>query len=127
MQHKFPYINNRPKLLAKLREGKGKARYFEFIIDSGADYTLIANSNAIILGIEYNKLKTKETKVEVANLAFIHAKQTTLTITIENNSFNIPVLVAKEEVECLLGRKGIFDKFDITFQERQKQVIFKNN
>ncbi len=38
---------------------------------------------------------------------------------------NISVMIAKEEVECLLGRKDIFDKFDITFREKEQQVIFE--
>jgi predicted aspartyl protease len=112
-------------LLAKLHKGNGKARYFEFLIDSGADYTLIANSHAYLLGLEYNKLKSKEIKVEVANLAFIHAKKAKLTLTIEDMVFTITVLVAKEEVECLLGRRGVFDNFDVIFMESERQVIFK--
>lgn len=111
-------------LMAKLRKENGKARYFEFLIDSGADYTLISRSDGLILDIDYNELQTKEIKVEVANLNFIHTKEVKLFITIEDKDFAIPVLIAKEEVECLLGRKGIFEHFDITFQESQQQVIF---
>ena len=126
MQLKFPYSNGRPALTAKLRKGNNKARYFEFLIDSGADFTLISQSDALLLGIEYKSIKTKEIKVEVANLTYIHAKRTNITITIGNNNFAVPVLVAKEEVERLLGRKGVFDKFDVTFKEKSQEVIFKN-
>jgi hypothetical protein len=50
-------------LTAKLQKGKNKARYFEFLIDSGADYTLISKSDAYLLGIEYEKIDTKELKL----------------------------------------------------------------
>ncbi len=123
-QFKFPYIKGRPMIMAKLGLSKNKSRYFRLLIDSGADYTLISKSDAAVLGLNYKNINTKEIKVEIANLAFIHTKKSHLTITIEDNSFKIPVLIAKEEVECLLGRKGIFDKFDILFREKEGQVIF---
>ncbi len=112
-------------LMAKLKKDSGRARYFEFLIDSGADFTLISKSDAYLLGIDYSELKTKEIKVEVANLAFIHAKKTNLHIEISEKIFTIPVLIAKEEVERLLGRKGVFENFDITFKEQEEHVLFK--
>ena len=111
--------------MAKLRKGGGRARYFEFLVDSGADFTMISKSYASLLGVEYDKIKSAEIKVEVANLAFIHAKKTTFILTIEGNDFSVPVLIANEEVECLLGRKGVFEIFDITFQEKQQHLVFK--
>ena len=125
MQYKFPYIDGYPMIMAKLRKENCKARYFEFLIDSGADFTMISKSYAAVLGLEYAKIKNTEIKVEVANLTFIQAKRTTLILTIEGNDLAIPVLIANEDVECLLGRKGFFENFDILFQENQQQVIFK--
>lgn len=112
-------------LMAKLRKLNGKARYFEFLIDTGADYTLISQYDAHLLGINYKNIKQKEIKVEVANLAFIHTKKVSLLLTLEGYDFHIPVLVAREEVESLLGRKGIFEHFDVLFREYNQQVLFK--
>lgn len=112
-------------MTAKLRKGRNKARYFEFLIDSGADYTLISQSDASLLGIDYSELKTQEIKVEVANLACIHAKKTKVTLTIGNHDFTISILIAKEEVERLLGRKDVFSEFKITFKENSNFVIFQ--
>lgn len=78
MQLKFAYAHGRPMMTAKLQKGKNKARYFEFLIDSGADFTLISQTDASLLGINYHELETKEIKVEVADLSFIHAKKTTV-------------------------------------------------
>lgn len=111
-------------LTAKLQKGKNKARYFEFLIDSGADYTLISKSDAYLLGIEYEKIDTKEIEIEVANLSFIHAKKSLVKITVGNHSFNTQILIAKEGVERLIGRKGLFTEFKITFKEKENTVIF---
>lgn len=112
-------------LMAKARYGKGRARYLEFLIDSGADYTLISKSNAYLLGLNYSEINKREVKVEVANLAFISTKKVSLKLTIEGEEINVPALIANQEVENLLGRKGVFDKYDITFKEREQRVIFK--
>lgn len=73
----FPYISGWPKIMAKLSSGENTPRYFEFLIDSGSDYTLIGQSDALILGIDYKNIK------------------------------------------------GVFDKFDILFQESQQRVVLK--
>lgn len=112
-QYKFPYIKGRPKIMARLRKEDGVPRYLEFLVDSGSDFTMISNTDAGILGLEYNKLQCEEIKVELANMSHIYTKETALTVTIEGNDLIIPVLIAKEEVECLLGRKGVFENFDL--------------
>ncbi len=61
--------------MAKLRKKNGKARYFELLIDPGADYTLISQYDAQLLGFKYKAIKQKEIKVEVANLAFYLRKE----------------------------------------------------
>lgn len=93
------------------------------LVDSGADYTLIAQSDASLLGIDYQKIKSVEMKVEVANLAVIHAKKTEIQLRIDTIELEIPILIAKEEVECLLGRKGFFYRFNILFQEQKNKVV----
>lgn len=112
-------------IMAKLRAKQGRARYFEFLIDSGANYTLISKSDAYVLGIDYKNIKKNEIKVEVANMTFIHGKKINLILIIENIELKIPVFVAKEEIENLLGRKGVFEYFDVLIQERKKQVILR--
>ena len=114
-------------LMAKLGKDKTSARYFEFLIDSGSDYTLIPKSAATLIGIDYNHIPKQKTKVETANLQSINAKRTELHLDIRGEQLKIPVLVCEEEVECLLGRKGVFENFDITFQERAQQVIFRQS
>ncbi|MEK7524679.1 MAG: retropepsin-like aspartic protease [Patescibacteria group bacterium] len=111
--------------MARLRKPNGKARYFELLIDTGADYTLISQYDAQLLGLKYKAIKQKEIKVEVANLTFIYTKKVSLLLTIEGHEFTIPVLIARDGVESLLGRKGLFEHFEVVFQEYNQQVIFK--
>ena len=114
-------------LTAKLGKAKGPSRYFEFLIDSGSDYTIIPKSDAEILEVHYDQLESKEIKVEAANLTVMHGKEAKLKIEIMGEILTIPVLITKEEVDRLLGRKGVFTKFDITFKEKAGVVIFKSN
>lgn len=125
LQHKFPYIKDRPIITTRLGKLNGPAKYMGFLIDTGADFTLISRSSAFSIDLDYPLISSPEIKIEVANLATILAKQTELIITIKDRNLLIPVLIADQEVENLLGRKGIFDYYDITFQQREKQVIFE--
>ncbi len=112
--------------MAKLQnKDNNRSKYFEFLIDSGADYTLLSSIDAFSLGVDYTILLAKETKVEVANSTIIYAKETTFLINIGDSKFQIPVLISKENIEPLLGRKGVFNNFDITFRESAKEVVFQ--
>lgn len=102
-------------------------RYFRFLIDSGSDYTLIPKSAATLLGIDYNKIPKEKTNIETANLQSFSAKRTELYLKLNHVRLKIPVLIYEEEIECLLGRKGVFERFDITFRENQQKVIFKKS
>ena len=116
-------------ILVRLGLPGKKARFFQMLIDSGADHTLISKSDAAVLGLDYEKIRSKETEHTAANLSPIHGKMAKILITLIGNKdeeieFDIPVFVTREEVECLLGRKGIFEKFEILFREKEQEVIF---
>ena len=123
----FPYVKGRPSITVRFRSTAGKARYFELLIDSGADYSIISKSDAIALGIDYNHIQCKEKRVEAANMSSIHVKDVRLSLSIDKLSLTVPVLISREYSEALLGRKGIFSRFDILFQENQNQVTFTKN
>lgn len=108
----------------QLKYPRQKARYLEMLLDSGADYTIISQSVASLLGIEYDKINTKEIETEMANFSIISTKETKIQLIIDEVEITIPILVSKKEVEPLLGRKGVFNAFDILFQERKNKVIF---
>ena len=117
-------------VMVKLGLPGGKARFFEMLIDSGADHTLISKSDAAVLGLDYEKIRSKETTHTAANLSLMHGKMAKMLITFivskdKEIKFEIPVFVTKEEIERLVGKKGVFDEFEITFKEKEQKVIFK--
>jgi hypothetical protein len=65
----------------------------------------------------------------------VPAVQTTISLEIgrphEIHQFNIPVKVIlseiEEEIPVLLGRAGFFDKFVITFDQKNEKIILKHN
>ncbi len=123
---RFPYSKDRPILSAQLSRNK-KTRYFNFLIDSGSHYTLLSSGDALTFGLDYNMFAVEERKVEIADNSDTLAKRTTFDLILEGMIFRIPVLFAKGHVDCLLGRNGVFDRFDIIFQQRKRQVFFCND
>lgn len=115
-------------ITAKLQKGKLPAKYFEFLIDTGADYTLVSQYDASLFGLRYDDIHSEEIKIEAANQTVLHAKKAKVTIMFGPHSLHVPILISREQVEIpLLGRKGIFDQFEIIFKEREGVVIFVNN
>ena len=93
-------------------------------IDSGADITMIPLELGKVLGFKQNPNdEIREIKgVSGSGVPYI-LKKTTLIIN--NRRLNIRLAWALiEEVPLLLGRMDIFDKFIITFHERQKLITF---
>jgi len=111
-------------LVAVVTNDQGHERYLEFLIDTGADYTFISYSHAILLGLDYHSIQSPEKDFDVANSTSIKAKKIYLTIKIGNKNILTPVFIANQPMENLLGRRGIFDHYEIVFQESKKQVIF---
>lgn len=94
----------------------------EFLLDSGADISMISQAKASLIGINYDELNVREETVETANYSCAYTKKIDLEIKIDERRIKIPVFISKQEVGCLLGRRGFFDAFDILFQERLHRV-----
>lgn len=124
MRHTFPYINGKPSIVLELINDQGRQRYVEFLIDTGADQTVISSTN-ILIDLDYKDIPGPEVNLEMANSSFFKAKQMNFVIKICGGNVLAPVYVVNQVIENLLGRRGIFEHFDITFQETKQQVIFK--
>ena len=90
------------------------------IVDSGADISLIPKT----IGEELN-LK----KAELHYLGGVGGRVGYYTnyvnVQIAGKKFNMPVAwLTHDTVPLLLGRKGVFDKFRICFEERSGEVRF---
>ncbi|MDP1695938.1 MAG: hypothetical protein Q8L29_03425 [archaeon] len=107
----------------------GKLMRFDVValLDSGADVSAIPKDIAELLGLDLDK------KIESAYGigGKVDSIQTTMNIILEKGhehySFNIPVKVILDSYEfpVLLGRAGFFDKFVISFDQKNEKVSLK--
>lgn len=90
-----------------------------FYVDSGADYTLIPYRMGRFLGLERRASEVKE----IGGIGGVIAVRfAVIPMKIEGNEFDCTLAWAQiERVPFLLGREGVFDYFDITFQQRKKE------
>ncbi len=111
----------------------GAGQRFEFIalLDSGADVSAIPKDVAELLGLDLTGKKE-----EAAGIGGkVAAVQTNMNLELgkshEIYQFKIPVKVILrdegEKIPILLGRAGFFDKFVITFNQKEEKIILKKN
>ncbi|MBI3623559.1 aspartyl protease family protein [Candidatus Pacearchaeota archaeon] len=111
--------------------GTGTKYQFIALLDSGADVSVIPKEVAELLGLDLNKRKEEARGIG----GIVPAIQTNMNIELgkphEMYSFNIPVKVVlseiDEEIPVLLGRAGFFDKFVISFDQKEERVTLKRN
>ena len=97
------------------------------LLDSGADLSVIPEGIAKVLNLDLSG------KIEKANGigGSVNVINTKMTARVkqkrESYQFIIPVqvILGKDKIPPLLGRKGFFDKFEITFLDRQQKVKLK--
>lgn len=101
-------------------ENEWIAQYF--YVDSGADYTLIPYQMGKFLGLEKIASEVKE----IGGIGgVIGVRFALVPLRIGTHQFNCTIAWAQiEHVPFLLGRKNIFEHFDITFCQRKKKTIF---
>ena len=93
-----------------------------FYIDSGADYTLIPYKMGRFLGLEKVSSEVKE----IGGIGgVIGVRFAVVPMKIESHKFDCTIAWAQiERVPFLLGRKDVFENFEITFKEKIKKVVF---
>ena len=111
--------------------GSGLRYDFVALLDSGADISVISLDVAELLGLDL-----KGNKEEARGIGGkVFAIQTNMNIELgkphERYSFKIPVKVifdnGEEELPIILGRVGFFDKFVVTFDQKNEKIILKKN
>ncbi len=96
----------------------------EGFLDSGADITLIPFGIGKILGFKIEEDKVKV--LEGVGEGRVSVCIVTARIKIGNREFNARIGWAFDnKVPTLIGRLDIFDKFNITFKEREGKIIFE--
>ena len=96
---------------------------FDFLVDTGADCSIMPQSVAKDLDVDIAKLpKMCFCGIEGKNIVAYIAK---ITIKITNTPIEITcALSSNEKSPFILGRKDLFSKFSIYFDNRNKSIIF---
>jgi hypothetical protein len=105
---------------------QGKSMAFVAIIDSGSDISYIPKWVSDALGI---KIKGKTDFVDTIN-GKIKVVEDFVNVAIRHGKdverFVLPVDIPVDEEhtdEIIIGRKGFFDRFDITFKENSRRIV----
>ncbi|MCD6275723.1 MAG: hypothetical protein J7J42_03160 [Thermoplasmata archaeon] len=114
----------RPVAEVYIRAKSGEWIEFHPFIDSGADITLIPYSFGLMLGLTKDVGEIRELKgVRGIGVPVIITKIPMRIGDIELEPWVAWALI--EEAPPLLGRLGIFDRFKITFMEKEGKIIFE--
>ena len=102
---------------------RNKIALFYPYIDSGADITLIPRSLGEMLGLELS-----DDIIELRGLGDTKVPVIIKEIELKIGRYLLPIRIAwalVEEIPPLLGRKDLFNKFLISFDEENKIIQFK--
>lgn len=96
---------------------------FDFLIDTGADATLLPRSIANLIGIDLRRLP-KARMFGIENEAGFEARRGEVTLRIGKFTFSVPVFFSSSDTSPLiLGRAGFFDHFSLTFDNRNSRIL----
>lgn len=126
-EFEFAYQKQRPTATVHLSVDGVIGRYMKLLIDTGSDRSMLAASDAAFFGIDYDRLGVSKQDVELADSTCIQAKEVTLLLEMDSFTLSVPFLVTREYVQPLMGRRGVFDAFDVLFQQRGQRVLFRKH
>jgi len=132
MQIEFPFIALKSNVVDYISRAYAEVTFIGginkitewFLIDSGADVSLITRSLGEILGF---KLLEKEEIKELSGVgpSTIPYVLRTIKMKIGEKEFDARIAWSLiEDIPLVLGRLDVFDKFNILFKERERKVIF---
>jgi hypothetical protein len=113
---------SRPQALVDLKLPDGSYQPMSFIVDSGADVTILPFSAGDMLGKEVKKGERFPIGGIQGSLdVYLHEIEAELG----GHGFRMTVAIAESDtVPYLLGRMNTFDVFDITFKQRILETSF---
>ncbi|MBS3919637.1 MAG: retropepsin-like domain-containing protein [Deltaproteobacteria bacterium] len=94
-------------------------------VDSGATFTILSTDDALRMGIEWER--GSQQMIVVGDGSFIPAYFHDLSIQIDQWQITAPVGFSERLGVGFnfLGRKGIFDQFQICFNDHARKVTFQ--
>ncbi len=98
---------------------------FEFLVDSGADYSMLPRRFAELLGVDLSDVP--ETAVTGVGSSDVATQLGEMTLRVGDTDVTVPCLFSSNEnTPYLLGRMGFFSRFNITFDNRRKRTVLES-
>lgn len=124
---KFPYTVHKgiaiPYIPLSLKI-KDRWRRFWAFVDSGATFSIFKASEIEDLPFDFRQGERVNVQVGDGGFIPVYLHKTTMSL----NEYTFPVTVgfsARLGVEFnLLGRKDVFENFDVTFSDSKREIIF---
>ena len=109
-----------PKIPVLVRTRDGY-RAYRFLLDTGADFSMVPFSMAEDLGIDVSGCPTDHcTGIEGRPLLVYHAR---IDLRIGEVELSLRCLISESDTTpFVLGRADLFSRFSITFDNRQKKI-----
>jgi len=118
-------VIKRPVIPLVLEGEKKRVKVFGYL-DTGSDISIISKSIAEKIGMncfeetEIFGITGDEMKVDLGYIKVVFGRGN------EKYKFIMPTLVSrKEDCQTIIGRKGFFEQFKITFCESERRINFK--
>ena len=99
-------------------------RLFDFLIDSGASFTMLPLAFAEVLGVDLGG--AREISVMGVEGSGVSTQLAEITLKVGDLELTIPCLFSSnDDTPSLFGRTGFFSRFNITFDNRRKKIILE--
>jgi len=96
-----------------------------FLVDTGADFTMLPFTVADALGVDIQN--APEMIVTGIRREEVRARLAEVTVRIGEMEVELPCLYCmKEDTPYLLGRMGLFQRFNIAFDNRRKRIVLES-
>ena len=124
LQHKSSDLGTIPEPIVPIEIlTKYGFQRFDFLVDTGADCSMMPKSMAKIIGMELKELSTMHFGgIEGKTVETFIAR---MTIKITKKPIQVTcALSSNDQCPFILGRKDIFNRFDILFDNKNDKIVF---
>lgn len=115
----------RPRIDIKIAYGLINKK-FNALLDSGADYCLLPKTVGTELGL---KLPEKSSGTSLGVGGQVPVKHIKLDLKL--GSYKLKIIFAwfytQDNIPVIIGRKGIFDQFNIDFCQKENKIVLREN
>ena len=97
---------------------------FDFLIDSGASFSMLPCHFAEVLGVDLDG--AREMLVKGIEGSGVSARLAEITLRVGEIELTLPCpFSSKEDAPLLLGRMGFFSRFNVMFDNRRRKIVLE--